>query len=228
MQSLNHALKNSSINNSLRVARSGSSFPSGLKRTIVSEAHKKTWSATTRGVACEPVGFEFKVDMSKEFGSMSLSGSLRGESAVCHAKKGKYGESYAFQVIRGDDEEDEFLFRRFKRGVISGHVLLEARRRRFFERKIAKHKRKLKMKSIEKKMKFPIMTMAQRREMEAAGKIPGYNPLTRSPFLADIEPVDNMESDNSNIYSDSEGQKLDLSGDDVDVDSLFGSKPQSE
>lgn len=192
---------------------------------------------TGAGAADEAVG----VSSLTSFLSSSLSVSSpaaaasRGETVVCGAKKGKYGESYVFQVIRGDNEEDEALFRRFKRNVVSSHVLIEARRRRFFEGKIARYKRKLKMKSIERRLysspSVPkIMTMAQRREMEAAGRIPGYNPLTRSPFLADINPsmqrgfntpapaATAKQPSASDIFLGSgvEGE--------MDVESLFGSK----
>ena len=184
----------------------------------------------------------------KEEGVGSLSWSMaalsvasgpatsRGDSVVCGAKKGKYGESYVFQVIRGDNEEDEALFRRFKRNVVSSHVLIEGRRRKFFEGKIARHKRKLKMKSIERRLysspSVPkIMTMAQRREMEAAGRIPGYNPLTRSPFLADMNP--SMQRGFQSSSAAASAQQQPSASDiflgsgvegEMDVESLFGSK----
>ena len=154
--------------------------PRGHANRASGEGHRRSQA---RAAAAVPVGV-----CAAACASPAAPGPRRGDAAVCHAKKGKYGESYVFQVIRGDNEEDEMLFRRFKRHVVSSHVLLEARCRKTFEGKIDRHKRKLKMRSIEKKLRVPIMTMAQRREMEAAGKIPGYNPLTRSPFLADISP----------------------------------------
>lgn len=168
--------------------------------------------------------------------SSSSTACSRGDSVVCDAKKGKYGESYVFQVIRGDNEEDEALFRRFKRNVVSSHILIEGRRRKFFEGKIARHKRKLKMKSIERRLysspSIPkIMTMAQRREMEAAGRIPGYNPLTRSPFLADMNPSmqRGFQSSSPSASTQQQPSASDIflgSGveGEMDVESLFGSK----
>lgn len=96
------------------------------------------------------------------------------------------------------------------------------------------------MKAIERKLRMPMMTMAQRREMEAAGKIPGYNPLTRSPFLADIDPTGvGMNAGGMGGPGGNGGSSIlggvgmgasEMIGEasDVDVESLFGSKSDSD